>query len=69
MRRAISKLKNRKSAETDGVQAELLKAGGDIAVKHLTDLRNMAWESEKVPADLKDSILIPLPKQGDLTEY
>jgi len=66
--RAIKKLKNGKSAGVDGIQAELLKNGGDELVKKMTTLCNQVWKSEQVPRDWKDGIIIPLPKKGDLKD-
>ena len=64
---AIKQLKNGKSAGVDGIQLELLKYS-DSAVPHLTDLCNMVWQQERVPADWKNGIIIPLPKKGDLSD-
>ena len=66
--RAIKKLKNGKSAGVDGIQAELLKNGGDEMVKKITTLCNQVWKLEQVPKDWKDGIIIPLPKKGDLKD-
>ena len=68
IQKAIKNLKNGKSAGIDGIPAELLKACGDVVVEQLMALCNMVWEAEKVPTVWKDSILIPLPKKGNLTE-
>jgi len=60
---AIKQLKNGKSAGVDGTQLELRKYL-DSAVPHLTDLCKMVWQQERVPADWKNGIIIPLPKKA-----
>ena len=65
---AINQLKNGKSAGGDGIQLELLKYSEDSAVPHLTDLCNIVWQQERVPADWKNGIIIPLPKKGNLPD-
>ncbi len=61
--KVIFSLKNGKSVVLDGLQAELLKTGGTAAARSILSLCNQAWESEKIPIDWRDSILIPLPKK------
>jgi len=48
-------------------QSELLKYAVSV-VPHLTNVCNMVWHQEQIPADWKNRISIPLPKKGDLTE-
>jgi hypothetical protein len=66
--RAIKRLKNGKSAGIDGIQAELLKHGGDETTEKIQQLCNRIWETGEVPRDWKDGIIIPLPKKGDLKD-
>jgi hypothetical protein len=66
--KVIKKLKNGKSAGVDGIQAELLKYGGDKLANRLTKLCNHIWEKREVPRDWQDGIIIPLPKKGDLKD-
>ena len=67
VRLAIKQLKNGKAAGVDNIQSELMKYA-DSAVPHLTNVCNMVWQEEHVPADWRNGIIIPLPKKGDLTE-
>ena len=66
--RVIRKMKNGKSAGIDGIQAELLKNGGEEVVNRLAQLCNQVWSEGEVPRDWKDGIVIPLPKKGDLKD-
>ena len=44
-------MSNRKSAGCDGIPIELLKAGGEEAVKVMTGLSNCIWKREEWPTD------------------
>jgi exonuclease III len=66
--KAIKKLKNGKAAGVDGIQAELLKYGGDELVRRITTLCNHIWTTGDIPADWCDGIIIPIPKKGDLRD-
>jgi len=48
--------------------AVLCNSYSDSTVPHLTDLCNMVWQQERVPADWENGIIIPLPKKGDLSD-
>ena len=63
VKRAINSLKNGKATRIDGIQAELIKAGGETMVATLTELCNKVWNTETVPANWKDSVIVPLPKK------
>ncbi|CAF2065175.1 unnamed protein product [Rotaria magnacalcarata] len=65
---AIDKLKKNKSPGTDGITAEMLQAGGKQLVSNIHELCNRAWKEEAIPDDWGRSILIPIPKKGDLAE-
>jgi hypothetical protein len=67
--KVTKKLKNGKSVGVDGIQAELLKYGGDKLANRLTKLCNHIWEKGEVPRDWQDGIIIPFPKKGDLKDY
>ena len=55
-------------AATDDIPAELLRAGGEEVVKTVHKLCNMVWEEEKRPVEWTKSVLVMIPKKGNLTE-
>ena len=62
---ALFDVANGKSTGGDNIPIELIKAGGDNAVKILTKLCNLIWMKKSWPSDWKKSIFIPLFKKGD----
>lgn len=58
----VKKLKNKKAPGPDGVQAEHIKLGGASIVRVLTDLFNAMINREHRPADLKQGLIVPIPK-------
>jgi hypothetical protein len=65
---AINKLKKNKSPGVDGITAEMLQAGGEKLKHKIYELCNRAWDEETIPEHWGQSILIPIPKKGDLSE-
>ena len=66
---ALKKMKCGKDSGPTGVTSEMLKALGDIGIAHLTELVNCIFLSESIPADWRNSILVPIFKQkGDPME-
>ena len=65
---AIQKLKRNKSPGEDGITAEMVKAGGDVLVQEIHSLCKQAWEEGRVPNEWLKSVLIPIPKKGNVTE-
>jgi hypothetical protein len=63
---AIAKLKKGKAAGIDGVVAELIKGGGDAVASSMFDICQKAWNEEKFPSIWCKSVIITLPKKGDL---
>jgi len=51
---AIEKLKNNKAAGVVGIQAELLKCGGDVLARRITTLCNIIWTTGEIPEDWCD---------------
>ena len=59
VKEALRHISNRKSAGCDGIPIELLKAGGEEAVKVMTGLCNCIW---------KRKVYVPIYKKGDKQE-
>ena len=68
IKRAIHRLKNGKSPGIDAISAEMLKCSENDAVKQLHLLFNSIWKDQCVPEDWKKSLIVKVPKKGDLTE-
>lgn len=63
---AIKKLKPLKAPGLDGVCSELIQYGGDAAKRGIYNICQRAWEEEAFPEIWTKSIIIPIPKKGDL---
>ncbi len=60
--KVIKKLKNKKAAGPDGIQAEHVKMGGASVVHLLTDLCNAMVAREHRPSSMKRGFIVPIPK-------
>ena len=56
------------AAGPDEIPAEAIKADIETAVNMVYSLFSKIWEKEEVPAQLKEGIIIKLPKKGDLRD-
>ncbi|CAF5055729.1 unnamed protein product, partial [Rotaria magnacalcarata] len=65
---AIRTLKSNKSPGSDGITAEMIQAGGEQLTHEIHSLCNKAWHKGVIPEEWGKSILIPIPKKGDLSE-
>jgi hypothetical protein len=61
-------LKRYKSPGSDQIPVELIQAGGEISCSKIHELINFIWNTEKLPDQWKESILIPIHKKGDKTD-
>ena len=68
VKEAVRHISNRKSAGCDGISIELLKAGGEEAVKVMMGLCNCIWKRKEWPTDWKKSVYVPIYKKGDKQE-
>ena len=69
VKEALRHISNRKSAGCDGIPIQLLKAGGEEAVKVMTGLCNcIIWKRKEWPTDWKKSVYVPIYKKGDKQE-
>ena len=63
---AVASLKTGKSAGIDNVTSEMVKAGGDSAIDMLLSICNKIWETGEWPKPWTQSLIITLPKKGNL---
>ena len=63
---ALKSLKNGKTPGCDNIPPEAWKEGGTVWAKVLHALLNKIWNEEDIPQDWKVSLLVKLPKKGDL---
>ena len=63
---ALRSLKPGKSPGVDNVPSELLKSGGEDLVTVMTALCQKIWDQKKWPKEWTQSLVIPLPKKGNL---
>ena len=63
---AIRSLKNGKAAGVDNVPAELIKHGGKAVIDILTAICNKIWQTGEWPIPWTQSLIITLPKKGNL---
>ncbi|CAF1527450.1 unnamed protein product [Adineta ricciae] len=68
VQKAIYSLKCNKSPGSDGITAEMLQAGGEQLARQIHKLCNKAWHEGTIPEEWSKSILVPIPKKGDLSQ-
>ena len=65
---ASKRLKHGKSPGPDGVCAEVIQSGGDVLMSEIHKLCEQAWQEETIPDEWTKSVIVTLPKKGDLTD-
>ena len=63
---AVQSLKKGKSAGVDNIPAELFQAGGEDVINALTTIRNKIWQTGEWPTPWTQSLVMTLPKKGNL---
>ena len=63
---AVKTLKKGKSARVDNIQAEMVQAGGEDMISVLLIICNKIWQTEEWPTQWAQSLVITLPKKGNL---
>lgn len=63
---AIKSLKSGKAAGVDNIPAELIKHGGETVTDILTQICNKIWQTGEWPSAWTQSLIITLPKKGNL---
>ena len=65
---AEQSLKKGKSAGNDNIPAELVQADGEGVITALTTICNKMWQTEDWPTPWTQSLVITLPKKGNLQQ-
>ena len=65
---AVQLLKKGKSAGVDTIPAELFQAGGEDVITALTTICNEIWQTGEWPVPWTQSLVITLPKKGNLQQ-
>ena len=63
---AVASLKKGKSAGVYNIPAELVQAGGETTIDVLTEICNRIWRTGEWPTPWTQSLIITLPKKGNL---
>ena len=63
---AVASLKRGKSTGADNIPAELVQTGGETMIDVLTEICNRIWRTGKWPTPWIQSLIITLPKKGNL---
>ena len=69
MEAAVKTLKLGKSADMDNIPDELVQAGGEALIDILTTICNKIWKTREWPTTWTQSLVITLPKKGNLQNY
>jgi hypothetical protein len=64
----IAKLKKYKSPGSDQILAELIQAGGKILLSAIHKPINSVWNKKELPDQWKESVIVPVHKEGDKTD-
>ena len=59
-------MKKGKSVGVDNIPAELVQAGGETMIDVLTEICNRMWRTGEWPTPWTQSLIIILPKKGNL---
>jgi hypothetical protein len=66
---ATAKLEKCKLPGSDQILAELIEAGGETLLSAIHKLIKSIWNKEELPNQWKESIIVPVHKKGDITDY
>ena len=68
MEAAVQSLKKGKTTGVDNIPAELVQAGGEDVISALTTVCNKIWQTGEWPTPWTQSLIITLPKKGNLQQ-
>ena len=63
--KAVRSLRNNKVPGMNGIQSELIKYGGYRLLNRIYELVRQILEEERIPAEWKETIIVPIHKRGD----
>ena len=63
-----TQLKGHKSPGTHKIPVELIKAGGRTSRSEIHKIITSVWNKEEMPEEWKESIIVPIYKNGDKTD-
>ena len=66
---AVQSLKKGKSAGVDNILAELVQADGEDVITALMTICNKIWQTGEWPTLWTQSLVITLPKKGNLQQW
>ena len=61
----MKSLRNRKASGSDGIAGELIKYGGNGVIMMLKELFLLIWDSEYIPEQWREGMIVSLFKKGD----
>ncbi|CAH8658448.1 unnamed protein product [Schistosoma rodhaini] len=64
VQKAIGNLKRGRAAGPDGLAPEVFKYGGPILAIRLTNILAKIWETDVIPSDWSQSLIVPIYKKG-----
>ena len=68
VRWTLESITTNKASGGDGIPVELFQIPKDDAVKVLHSICQQTWKTQQWPQDWKRSVLIPIPKKGNVKE-
>ena len=68
MEAAVQLLKKEKSGGVENIPAKLVEAGGEDVITALTTICNKIWQTGEWPTPWTQSLVITLPKKGNLQQ-
>ena len=68
IKKALESITMSKAGGGDGIPGELFQILKDDAVKVLHSICQQIWKTQQWPQDLKRSVFIPIPKEGNPKE-
>ena len=69
IRKAMNNMKNGKAIGTDGIAKEMIEALGEKGVDILTEIANKLYENDATPNQMKETIMIKIPKVEGTLKY